>query len=137
MSLYPYEMVNVSAALEALRELKRQLSAASDPLSPEECAELRAAIAEVDCALENHEVSPRVGPPLAEAKTTLASRPPLRWPVPVLLRVQPSWQVPAGCNVTSRLGDVVSCSLTEEAYKACEKDRNVRSIEESRGSCCR
>ncbi len=137
MSLYPYEMVNVSVALEALRELKRQLSAASDPLSLEECAELRAAIAEVDCALENHEVSPRVGPLLAEAKTTLASRPPLHWPVPVLLCVMPSWQVPAGCNITSRFGEFVSCSLTEEAYETCEKDHNVRSIEESRGLYCR
>ena len=70
--------------------------------------------------------------PLALLATIEA--PPLRWS-PFLLRVAPEWVPPDGCRVTSRLGDIVGCSLTPSALAACEADPAVLIAEESTGEC--
>ena len=60
--------------------------------------------------------------------------PPLRWS-PFLLRVAPEWVPPDGCRVTSRLGDIVGCTLTPAALAACEADPAVLLAEESTDKC--
>lgn len=137
MSLYGYTTTNVSQHVSALLELTRQLTSAEEPLDAETCIELRKLLNEADNALENHELSHRVGPLVEEAKAVVRGGRPTQWPLPVLLHVRAAWVPPAGCNITSRLGDIVSCSLTEDAYEACRKDHFVLSIEESRAAACR
>jgi hypothetical protein len=68
------------------------------------------------------------------ALLALVYAPPLRWS-PFLLRVAPEWVPPDGCRVTSRLGDIVSCTLTPAALAACEADPAVLLAEESTDKC--
>lgn len=137
MSLYGYTTINVQQHVSALLELTRQLTSAEEPLDAETCVELRRLLDEADDALENHELSHRVGPLVEEAKAVIRGGRHTQWPLPVHLLVRAAWVPPAGCNITSRLGDIVSCSLTEAAYEACTNDPNVLSIEESRAAACR
>ncbi len=125
------DTVGVYAAL--LRDVTAALRRATGKAaSPEACAMLREALDDLDDALENHELAHTVGPLLDEAKATLASD--VHWR-PFLLRVAPEWVPPDGCKITSRLGDIVGCTLAPAALAACEADPAVLIAEESTGEC--
>ena len=125
------DTVSVYAAM--LRDVTAALRRATGKAaSPEACAMLREALDALDDAIENHELAHTVGPLLDEAKAALASD--VRWR-PFLLRVAPEWVPPDGCRVTSRLGDIVGCTLTPAALAACESDPAVLLAEESTDKC--
>ena len=52
--------------------------------------------------------------------------------VSALLRVVPGWQPPTALNISSRIGTVVSCSLTRETLTQLAKDPGVLAVEASR-----
>lgn len=124
------DTVTVYAAM--LRDVTAALRRPGKAASPEACAVLREALDALDDALENHELAHTVGPLLDEAKDKMASD--VRWR-PFLLRVTPEWSPPDGCRITSRLGDIVGCTLTPAALASCEADPAVLVAEESTDKC--
>lgn len=132
--------------LALLREFTARLATAKDPLPASTVAALREAVDALDDEVENFEIALTIGPALEEAKAALAALHPTVDPfiehtfaafpeterIPVLRRVMDHWVPPAGCAVTSRIGSIVSASLSRTAYDACARDPNVLAIEASR-----